>query len=412
MDTDKCIDKIAQSRYQEQVAQNIPAEMEQSWADVIREIKETAYYVYLARVEAGKAGDSMQDWWRATFQVMQREATKHIEISDICYDPSKSDEISDEYIEITNRGILSIDLSGWKINAGNKGQDFTFPANTVLAPGKCERILTKKDEKRPWYLSFLKSQAIWNNKGDLGILYDNENRLISSFAYGCKATSFVTIRDLCFDGVVKHVESDEYIELINHGDHIVDISGWRINAGKDQDFRFPEKSKLHPQQTCRVYTNEIHKSSGGYSFKSPQAIWNNKGDIATLYDAHDNRIASWAYGNKASDCVVISDLCYDGIVKGVESDEFIELTNNSKELIADISGWKINAGKNQDFLFPPKSKLKPGQSCRVYTNEVHEETGGYTFGSDQAIWNNKGDIATLYDNKEKVVFGWAYGNKK
>jgi hypothetical protein len=40
--------------------------------------------------------------------------------------------------------------------------------------------------------------------------------------------------------------------------------------------------------------------------------------------------------------------------------------------------------------------LQPGQTCRVYTNESHPDTCGFSFGSGKAIWNNKGDCGHLY----------------
>ncbi len=33
--------------------------------------------------------------------------------------------------------------------------------------------------------------------------------------------------------------------------------------------------------------------------------------------------------------------------------------------------------------------LEAGQSVRVYINEIHEEYGGYSFGSGKAIWNDR-----------------------
>ena len=56
--------------------------------------------------------------------------------------------------------------------------------------------------------------------------------------------------------------------------------------------------------------------------------------------------------------------------------------------------------------------LRRGQKIRVYTGEVHPETGGFSFGSKQAIWNNKGDAAELLDASGKVVSSFAYGDKR
>ena len=78
-----------------------------------------------------------------------------------------------------------------------------------------------------------------------------------------------------------------------------------------------------------------------------------------------------------------------------ESDEYAVVLNAGASAV-NLQGWKLNAGDpGQDFIFPPLS-LAPGQACWVYTNEVHPETCGLSFGRRQAIWNNKGDCGRLY----------------
>jgi hypothetical protein len=66
--------------------------------------------------------------------------------------------------------------------------------------------------------------------------------------------------------------------------------------------------------------------------------------------------------------------------------------------------------KRQAFIFPAGTKLEAGKSFRVYTNEVHPETGGFTFGSSTGIWNDKGDEAKLFDAQGNQVATLAYGS--
>lgn len=95
--------------------------------------------------------------------------------------------------------------------------------------------------------------------------------------------------------------------------------------------------------------------------------------------------------------VQITYIFNDGLVAQVESDEYAVITNNGGSPV-NIGGWRLNAGDpGQDFTFPGFD-LQPGQSCRVYTNEYHPDTCGFSFGSGKAIWNNKGDCGYLFDN--------------
>ena len=55
------------------------------------------------------------------------------------------------------------------------------------------------------------------------------------------------------------------------------------------------------------------------------------------------------------------------------------------------------ADVNQSFTFV-SGMIQPGQEIRVYTNEVHPESGGYSCGKGSAIWNNcQPDTAGLFN---------------
>lgn len=100
--------------------------------------------------------------------------------------------------------------------------------------------------------------------------------------------------------------------------------------------------------------------------------------------------------------VVIGYIFYDGLVSRVESDEYAEIANVGTAAI-NLGGWRLNAGDNgQDFRFP-SVELAPGQSIRVYTNQIHPESGGFSFGKGSAIWNNRGDCGLLFDGGGQVV---------
>lgn len=103
---------------------------------------------------------------------------------------------------------------------------------------------------------------------------------------------------------------------------------------------------------------------------------------------------------------MISRIQYDGKTS-TESDEFAELLNQGKVAV-NLKGWRLNAGSpSQDFAFP-EFVLQAGQTCRVYTNEAHPESGGLSFGSKRALWNNSGDCGYLYDASGAQVFKLCY----
>ena len=97
------------------------------------------------------------------------------------------------------------------------------------------------------------------------------------------------------DGSKGRNEPDEYAEIKNLGEAAVNLKGWTLNAGAPgQNFRFPSFD-LQPGQSIRVYTNEVHQESGGFSFRSKQALWNNIGDCGVLMNASGALVHSRCY---------------------------------------------------------------------------------------------------------------------
>ena len=115
---------------------------------------------------------------------------------------------------------------------------------------------------------------------------------------------------------------------------------------------------------------------------------------------------------EATGSVEITELLHHGQVKRSQADEYIEITNKGSSSV-DLSGWQITSAANtktQVFNFPAGTQIAAGQHLRVYTNETHPETGGFSFGSATAIWNDKGDQGRLLDTKGNVVSTWTYGS--
>ena len=106
--------------------------------------------------------------------------------------------------------------------------------------------------------------------------------------------------------------------------------------------------------------------------------------------------------------VQITDIFYDGLVPSVESDEYVEITNLGA-LQVDLAGWVLkDISGNPSFTFPSYI-LQPGKQLRVYTNEVHSEYGGFTFGYGKAIWNNSNpDTAALFNDQGQEVSRRSY----
>lgn len=114
-------------------------------------------------------------------------------------------------------------------------------------------------------------------------------------------------------------------------------------------------------------------------------------------------------GTNPSSNVQITYVFYDGLVYRVESDEYVEITNLGSES-QDLAGWVLKdiSEGYPSFTFT-SYVLAPGQSIRVYTNEIHPEYGGFSFGYGKAIWNNNDpDTAVLRNAQGQEVSRKSY----
>lgn len=109
--------------------------------------------------------------------------------------------------------------------------------------------------------------------------------------------------------------------------------------------------------------------------------------------------------------IMITDIHYDGDVPKTESDEYVVISNLSNSPM-DISGYYIYVAttgtQGPTFTFPKGTVIKPGSSFRIYTNEIHRETGGFSFGSGKAIWSNNGGLAVIKDSNGKKLGEYKY----
>lgn len=87
--------------------------------------------------------------------------------------------------------------------------------------------------------------------------------------------------------------------------------------------------------------------------------------------------------------------------EGMDHSEYAVIKNNSSKKV-NLKDWHLYADDpGEDFYFP-SIIIRPGQSCRVYTNEIHPVYYGLSFGIERAIWSFS-DCGYLYDNNGVLV---------
>ncbi len=73
-----------------------------------------------------------------------------------------------------------------------------------------------------------------------------------------------------------------------------------------------------------------------------------------------------------------------------------------------IGGWTLCDRANHCFTFPPDALLAAGGRLVVHTGSGQADGTRYYMGRRQAVWNNGGDTATLYDSGGAAVVMFSY----
>ncbi|MDE2878297.1 lamin tail domain-containing protein [Candidatus Palauibacter soopunensis] len=73
-----------------------------------------------------------------------------------------------------------------------------------------------------------------------------------------------------------------------------------------------------------------------------------------------------------------------------------------------IGGWSLCDRANHCFRFPAGAVLEAGGQLVVHTGAGRADATRYYMGRRQAVWNNNGDTATLYDDTGAVVVVFDY----
>ena len=157
----------------------------------------------------------------------------NIVISYIEYNPEEKFDVKGEYVLINNFGKTSINMNGWKLN-DLANHEYLFPSDFNIEPGGEVRIWTEHGTNNGTNLYWNRDAAIWNNSGDLAILWDDNGFGVSSYSYDSKKpASHIKHKPLIKKTViVKESDSDVDTEIdIKTGDEVSFQASGYIWAG-------------------------------------------------------------------------------------------------------------------------------------------------------------------------------------
>lgn len=390
-----------------------------------------------------------------------------IVIVGILYDGSKARE-SDEYVLIRNEDTEPIQLENWTLNDDQSNHVFTFPRYEIQ-PGQECRIYT--NENHPEWCGFnfgCGGSGVWNNKRDTASLRNAEGKLIDQMVtvnsqldltpmpVPTLPSSYADLDCLPRDtprevGLVVDVIDGRTIDVQLTGGSIVRVRYLGVATIVAGQPLFEQSVEINRGLVQGKYATlvedtteaEIDDTLLRYVFVEDYFInrWliahgyaGTTGDFSCVDDFVNMEMGAaesdsgfysseeFMYGNlfhaTPSENVVenvaagsgdleITDIFFDGEKGNREPDEYVEIKNNGTDTIQ-LDNWTLSDEANHIFVFP-SFVIQPGQSCRVYTNEIHPESCGFSFGNTgSAIWGNKGDCASLRDSENTPIDEYCY----
>ena len=87
--------------------------------------------------------------------------------------------------------------------------------------------------------------------------------------------------------------------------------------------------------------------------------------------------------------------------------EYVIIESTASESLA-IGGWRLCDRLSHCFRFPDGAVLKAGAQIAVHTGTGQPDGIHYYMGRRQAVWNNDGDTATLFDGSGAIVLAVSY----
>jgi competence protein ComEC len=84
------------------------------------------------------------------------------------------------------------------------------------------------------------------------------------------------------------------------------------------------------------------------------------------------------------------------------------IIRNAGESPLAIGGWVLCDRARHCYTFPVDARIASGGSVFLFTGTGRDADGRLYWGSGSAIWNNRGDTATLYDARGRIVATHVY----
>ncbi len=287
---------------------------------------------------------------------------------------SNGDKIAD-WVELTNTGTSTVDVSGWKIvdaDASHAATPVVIPAKTTIAPGAFYAIYTEVNQSPGFGLGGADSATLYLADGTTKVdSYEWTAHAATTYGrcpdgtgdFRTTTTSTRGASNACSPVRLNEIGPD-WVELANIGDAPLDISGWTLkDSGDTGAYTFPSGTTV-PAKGYRV----VESGASGFGFSL------GTGDSVRLFGADGTVVESYTWTNPAT---VTYGRCKDGVgdfvdtraatkgsanaCPGLDTEPWpgsqdVRTADLESTFVQDLSGLVFDP-KNPDVLWAAQNKL-------------------------------------------------------
>lgn len=298
--------------------------------------------------------------------------------------------LNDEWVDITNTGDASIDMTDWTLENGD-GDTFAFPDGFSLAAGATVRVHTGSGSDSSSDLYWGTSMFRWDNDADTATLRDASGDVAQDTSWSVPDVVIPTINE---DG---DTLNDEYVDFENRSGGSVDMAGWTVEDEAGYTYTVPDGFSLADGATVRLHSGSGSDSSTDLYWGRGSPVWNNGGDTVTLADDSGAIVQVREYPSPFD--FSITEISLDG---DTLNDEYVDVTNGGSSIV-DLSGFTLEDEAGYTYTFPDSFGLDAGSTVRVHTGEGDDSTTDLYWGRGAGVWNNGGDTAYVYDDNDVLL---------
>ncbi|MCL8249943.1 lamin tail domain-containing protein [Aeromicrobium fastidiosum] len=223
---------------------------------------------------------------------------------------SNGDKVAD-WVELTNTGTSTVDVSGWKIldaDPSHAATPVVVPAKTTIAPGAFLAIYTEVNQSPGFGLGGVDSATLYLADGTTKVdSYEWTTHAATTYGrcpdgsgdFRTTTTSTRGASNACSLVRLNEIGPD-WVELVNIGDTPLDVSGWTLkDSGDAGAYTFPTGTTV-PAKGYRV----VEAGTSGFGFSL------GAGDSVRLLGADGAVVESYTWTNPAA---VTYGRCKDGV---------------------------------------------------------------------------------------------------